>query len=122
MTGQALSDCPIPVKLTIARDGEQALTILSEAAYDPDLIILDLNLPKISGHTVLERYQGQTKKAPVVVFSSSWNDADLDRAFALGVREYVLKPNDLDTFKTAVCRMIQKWTGGTKTESRKSVL
>jgi CheY-like chemotaxis protein len=66
-----------------------------------------LNTPKIPGHVLLQRYHG--KNAPIVVFSAYWNDVDLDRAFALGVREYVQKPSDLDAFKTAVCGMVQKW-------------
>jgi two-component system, chemotaxis family, response regulator Rcp1 len=107
LAGQALADCPIPVKLTVARDGEQALSILSDHDYKPDLIILDLNIPKIPGHVLLQRYPA--KKTPIVVFSAYWNDLDLDRAFALGVREYVQKPSDLDVFKAAVCGMVQKW-------------
>lgn len=104
---QALADLPIPVELLIAQDGEQALRLLSEREYKPDLIILDLNLPKIPGHVLLERYN--VKKTPIVVFSAYWNDVDLDRAFSLGVREYVQKPSDLDAFKTAVCGLVQKW-------------
>ncbi len=107
MVGQAVKDCPIPVKLIIARDGEQALSMLSEHGFEPDLIILDLNMPKIPGHVLLQRYDAKT--SPIVVFSAYWNDVDLDRAFALGVREYVQKPTDLEAFKTAVCGMIQKW-------------
>jgi CheY-like chemotaxis protein len=107
LAGQALADCPTPVKLTIARDGEQALSMLSERDYKPDLIILDLNIPKIPGHVLLQRYPA--KQTPIVVFSAYWNDVDLDRAFALGVREYVHKPMDLEAFKTAVCSMVQKW-------------
>lgn len=107
LVGQAVKDCPIPVKLTIARDGEQALSILAERGYGPDLIILDLNIPKIPGHVLLQRYDAKT--TPIVVFSAYWNDVDLDRAFALGVREYVQKPTDLEAFKTAVCGMIQRW-------------
>ena len=106
---QALKEFPLQVKLTTARDGQEALAILSRADYAPDLVILDLNLPKVSGHTVLERYQSELKKTPVVIFSSSWNDADLDRAFSRGAREYVQKPTDLDAFKTAFCGMIRKW-------------
>jgi two-component system, chemotaxis family, response regulator Rcp1 len=107
LVGQAVKDCPIPVKLTIARDGEQALSMLAERGFGLDLIILDLNIPKIPGHVLLQRYDAKT--TPIVVFSAYWNDVDLDRAFALGVREYVQKPTDLEAFKTAVCGMIQKW-------------
>ena len=107
LVGQAVKDCPMAVELTIARDGEQALFMLSERGFEPDLIILDLNMPKIPGHVLLQRYDAKT--TPIVVFSAYWNDVDLDRVFALGVREYVHKPTDLEAFKTAVCGMIQKW-------------
>jgi CheY-like chemotaxis protein len=107
LVSQALAECPVQANLTIARDGEQALAVLSQPDFKPALIILDLNIPKLPGHKLLQRYDANN--TPVIVFSSSWNDIDLDRAFALGVREYVHKPMDLDAFKTAVCRMIQKW-------------
>jgi CheY-like chemotaxis protein len=104
---EALAECPLQINLTIARDGEQALAILSEPDFKASLIILDLNIPKLPGHILLQRYDA--RKTPIVVFSSYWNDVDLDRAFALGVREYVHKPMELDAFKQAVCRMVQKW-------------
>lgn len=59
LVGQAVKDCPIPVKLIIARDGEQALIMLSERGFEPDLIILDLNMPKIPGHVLLQRYDAK---------------------------------------------------------------
>jgi two-component system, chemotaxis family, response regulator Rcp1 len=109
LVGQALADCPTPVHLHIARDGEQALQILAEPDYKPDLIILDLNIPKISGYAVLASYP--LKETPVVVFTASQNEADADRAFSLGAREFIHKPTDLDDYKTAVNGMVLKWTG-----------
>ncbi len=84
LVGQVLADCPTPVHLHIARDGEQALQMLGEPDYNPDLIILDLNIPKISGHAVLALYP--RKKARVVIFSASESEADLNRAFSLGAK------------------------------------
>jgi chemotaxis family two-component system response regulator Rcp1 len=107
LIGQALEECHIPVHLHIARDGEQALQILGESGFKPDLIILDLNIPRVSGHMVLSRYH--PKKTPVVVFTASENKADVDRAFSLGANEYVHKPMDLDDYKSTVCGMVQKW-------------
>jgi chemotaxis family two-component system response regulator Rcp1 len=107
LIGQALEECQIPVHLHIARDGEQALQILAESDFKPDLIILDLNIPRVSGHMVLSRYR--PKKTPVVVFTASENKADVDRAFSLGANEYVNKPMDLDDYKSTVCGMVQKW-------------
>jgi two-component system, chemotaxis family, response regulator Rcp1 len=107
LIGQALEEGQVGVHLHIARDGEQALRILSEPDFKLDLIILDLNIPRISGHTVLSLYH--PKKTPVVVFTASENKADIDRAFSLGADEFVHKPMDLDVYKTTVRYMIQKW-------------
>src|ERR1700677_2596301 len=107
LIGQALEECQIRVHLHIARDGEQALQILGESDFKPDLIILDLNIPRVSGHTVLSLYR--PKKTPVVVFTASENEADIERAFSLGADEFVHKPMDLDVYKTTVRYMIQKW-------------
>lgn len=117
---QALVHCATRVNLKIAHDGEQAISILSQPDYKPSLIILDLNLPKISGHVLLERYRAA--KTPIVVFSAYWNDIDLDRAFGLGVREYVHKPMDLEAFKIAVCGMIQKWALGPNDAPNEAVI
>jgi chemotaxis family two-component system response regulator Rcp1 len=110
LVGQALADCPTPVDLHMARDGEQALQILEQPDFKPDLIILDLKIPKISGYTVLALQPPKKNKTPVVVFTASENEADVSRAFSLGARDFVHKPMDLDEYKVAVSRMIQKWT------------
>jgi two-component system, chemotaxis family, response regulator Rcp1 len=107
LIGQALEEGQVRVHLHIARDGEQALKILSELDFKLDLIILDLNIPRISGHTALSLYY--PKNTPVVVFTASENEADIERAFSLGADEFVHKPMDLDVYKTTVCSMIQKW-------------
>src|SRR5712675_1470735 len=91
LVGQALADCPTPVHLHIARDGEQALQFLEQPDFKPDLIILDLNIPKMSGYAVLALYPLK-KKTPVVVFSASENDADVSRSLSLGAREFIHKP------------------------------
>ncbi len=110
LVGQALTEGNLSVHLNIARDGEQALQILGEPGYKPDLIILDLNIPKISGFTVLATYP--LKKTPVVVFTASHNKADADRAKSLGADEYVHKPLDLDAYKTTVTGMVRRWVPG----------
>jgi two-component system, chemotaxis family, response regulator Rcp1 len=109
LTGQIVAESSLPIKLVIARDGVQALVMLADPAFQPALIILDLNIPLISGHIVLER--NQRKDIPVVIFSVSSDENEARRALALGAREYVQKPTDLDAYKQAVLRMITKWTG-----------
>jgi chemotaxis family two-component system response regulator Rcp1 len=109
LIGQALAESPTSIHLHIARDGEQALHILENRDFVPDLIILDLNIPRISGYGVLASHA--LKKTPVVVFSASENEADVDRVLSLGAKEFVHKPLDLDDYKSAVTGMIQKWVG-----------
>jgi len=104
---QALADCTTPINLHIARDGEQALLLLTNPYFKPDLILLDLNIPRITGLALLERWQSLT--TPVVVFSSSLNEAEHNRVMALGAREFVPKPTDIQAFTDAVCRIVEKW-------------
>jgi CheY-like chemotaxis protein len=107
LTGQIVAESPVPIKLVIARDGVQALSILNDPGFQPALIILDLNIPLISGHAVLER--NPRKEIPVVIFSVSSDERDVQRALALGAREYVQKPMNLQAYKNAVLGIIEKW-------------
>jgi CheY-like chemotaxis protein len=108
LTGQIVAEyVRPPKKLVIARDGIQALMMLSDPAFEPVLIILDLSLPMVSGLEVLER--NPRKDIPVVIFSASFNDSDVDRAFASGALAYVQKPMDFVRYKNAVLEIIDKW-------------
>jgi two-component system, chemotaxis family, response regulator Rcp1 len=106
LTSQTLLREPIPITLHTARDGEQALQMLTDGRFKPDLVLLDLNIPKVSGTSVLARCQ---IPAPVVVFSSATNPAEIDRCIALGAREFVHKPSDLLEFEEVVLRIVRKW-------------
>ena len=101
---QVLAPCPVAFKLHIARDGEQALQMLADPNLKLDLIILDLNLPRITGLGVLERYH--SKDIPVMVFTVSWRQTDREFALALGASEYIRKPTDLQVFSDVVCEMV----------------
>ena len=105
---QVLADASVPVTLHIARDGQQAMTMLDSADFQPALIILDLNIPRIPGPSLLEQWRASN--IPVVVFSASLNDAERARALALGAREFIEKPNDVDEFIRAVRGIIDRWS------------
>ena len=107
LTQQAMAELQVSVKITVARDGEQALIMLSDQDFKPDLIILDLNIPRISGLGFLERYK--QRDAPIVVFSSSQNAVEIQRALDLGAHEYVEKPSNLEAFNAVIRGMIRKW-------------
>jgi len=104
----ALEDCTKPVKVHFAKDGTEALEMLSQRTFD--LVILDVNLPGLSGYEVLE--QIDPKRMPVVMFSVSSNEADAKRALELGAREFVHKPTGLEVYKHAVLRMLETWVPG----------
>jgi len=107
LASQMLADAPVPVKLHIARDGAQALHMLSGEQLKPDVVILDLNLPEIDGLRVMEQYH--PADVPIVVFSSSTRESDKLLAKALGACEYIVKPSDLDAFRDAIWGMVQRW-------------
>jgi chemotaxis family two-component system response regulator Rcp1 len=104
---QAFDWCSTPVNYHLARDGEEALQMLRSKAFDPDLVILDLTLPKRSGYEVLEQYHPDN--VPVVVFSASEKEADARRSVELGAREFIRKPDGFKAYVAAVQEMIEKW-------------
>jgi CheY-like chemotaxis protein len=86
---------------------------LADPNLKANLILLDLNLPRLTGFGVLERYH--PKEIPVVVFSASSMETDKELAFALGASDYVEKPNDLQQFADVVCEIVEKWGGQAET-------
>ena len=100
LTSEALRDGPIGVDITHARDGEEALAILQTAAGDPlpDLVLLDLNLPRLSGREVLAAIREDARLAnlPVVVLTGSNAPSDIRGVHQLRADGYVRKPTDFD--------------------------
>jgi CheY-like chemotaxis protein len=109
---QILQQQRIPIQVHVARDGAQALFMLAEGRFQPDLILLDLNLPMVSGSWFLERSKPE---APVVVFSSSSNPADIQDSTELGAKEFVQKPSDLQEYAERVSRIVRDWLPVTRT-------
>ncbi|MDQ2945786.1 MAG: response regulator [Acidobacteriota bacterium] len=105
----ALKEAGIVLRLCRVSDGEQALSFLQKLgsyqnAPTPDLVLLDLNLPKINGLEVLAEVRAnQTLNSiPVIVFTSSSLASDRRKSLALGAQEYITKPSSLDSFLEAV--------------------
>lgn len=96
------------MEITVAEDGEKGLSLLTQGRVQPDLVILDLSLPKVSGVSLLEQYHPK-ETAPVIVFSSTWSETEIRQALSLGAREVVHKPVDIRSFREAVCGIVRKW-------------
>jgi len=109
MTREAFEDNKINNTLHVVRDGQEALDFLYRAgpyadAPRPDLILLDLNLPKYDGRQVLQRIKSDEALAhiPVVVLTTSSAEEDILRSYRLHANAYVTKPVGLDQFIAAV--------------------
>jgi len=102
---QALDTHQLPHELHVVRDGDEALEFISRmdspgGTPRPDLLLLDLNLPKIEGPRVLAEFRKHPRCAvtPVIIISSSSAKRDREQLAALGVDRYFIKPSDLDEF------------------------
>jgi two-component system response regulator len=92
----------------VVRDGVEALDFLFGAGSDadgkmphaPGLILLDLKLPRLDGHELLQRIKGnpRTSGIPVIVLTSSGDERDVMRTYELGVNSYMVKPLDFEQF------------------------
>ncbi len=111
LTLAAFKEAGIRVQFVVAKDGLEALKHLSSAEELPAVILLDLNLPKLSGHEVLERIRSdaRTKTIPVVILSSSIEPEDLVRCYALGANSFVRKPVDFAQFLDTARLMGRYW-------------
>jgi CheY-like chemotaxis protein len=103
---QALAGERCRISIHVAVDGQQALEILAARQFKPDLIILDLNLPKVSGLSFLERCQ---LDVPVVVFTALTGPRNQLRSLELGVKEFVQKSTDLGEYVSQVSQIVRDW-------------
>jgi CheY-like chemotaxis protein len=102
---EALAAHNISHELFVVRDGGEALQFVARMGTDgqtpcPDLMLLDLNLPKVDGPAILAEFRKHPEciQTPVVVISSSDAPKDRDRIHALGVAHYFRKPSDLEAY------------------------
>jgi CheY-like chemotaxis protein len=114
LTRRALSQNKIGNPLVVARDGAEALELLLGAnghSVKPALILLDLQLPKVDGLTVLKRLRDdpRTKLTPVVVLTSSKAEQDVVAGYNLHANSYIRKPVDFDQFTEAVRQIGLYW-------------
>ncbi len=112
----ALAKGPVRHRLTLVRDGQEALDFLRRVgrfarAPRPDLILLDLLLPKLDGLGVLAQVRADLalQTIPVVVLTSSDEVEDRLRSEQLGVESYITKPVDLDKFLVVVQELRRFW-------------
>jgi CheY-like chemotaxis protein len=119
LTLRALKKSQIGNRVVVTRDGAAALDYLfsrgTHAARDPreapQVVLLDLNLPKLGGLDVLRaiRADERTRRLPVVILTSSKEDRDLTEGYDLGANSYIVKPVDFTQFADAVRQLGLYW-------------
>lgn len=108
---RALSRTRPDVPLQVATNGVEAVEAMADGAPLPSLVLLDLKLPRMSGLEVLEWMRSQPRLGHVraVVLTSSSQDSDIRRAYALGAVSYIVKPVDSALLQEAVADMAAYW-------------
>ncbi|WP_025227476.1 response regulator [Fimbriimonas ginsengisoli] len=120
LTLRAMRQSEVPNIIRVARDGAEAIDHLFGAGAGkrlPDLVLLDLKLPKISGLEVLQRIRSEptTKTLPIVVLTSSDEERDIVESYSLGANSYIRKPVDFDEFIDAVKQLGLYWLSMNRT-------
>ncbi len=112
---EALKETPVPVQITLAQDGVEAMEYLRSTelgnSVRPDLVLLDLNLPRKNGREVLAEVKSSPglKQIPVLVMTSSRADEDIAQAYSLNANCYITKPGDLQEYINVVRAIEDFW-------------
>ncbi len=119
LTLDAFKEAHFGNSIHVCADGEEALNyLLGNGQYSdrdqfplPDLILLDLNLPKVNGHEVLKEIKAKPflKRIPVVVLTSSKDEGDRARSYDSGVNSYLVKPVSFEGFLQVVKEVADYW-------------
>jgi two-component system response regulator len=119
ITLQALKEGNMYPQTMVVRDGQEAIEYIFKIGKfsdrqtgNPQVILLDLKLPKIDGLEVLQkiRENPSTKNIPVVILTSSQLETDLISSYNYGANSFILKPLDLDKFNTVIQHFLYYWS------------
>ena len=119
LTLRAFRKANVANRIEVARDGAEALDFLfgtgayagRDVSHTPQVVLLDLKLPRLSGIEVLQRIRGdrRTKLTPVVILTSSKEEQDRIRGYSLGANSYICKPVDMLQFTESVKQLGLYW-------------
>src|SRR5262249_52811938 len=114
LTKRAFSKCKLFNSILLAHDAEEVMELMQhwEAGEPaPDLVLLDLNLPKVNGLEILRRLKNhqQFKAIPVIMLTSSIEERDIQEAYHLGANSYIVKPMDFARFVEVAAQIAGYW-------------
>jgi CheY-like chemotaxis protein len=118
LTQEAFKESQLPIVLSVVTDGVAGMNFLRrnppyEEAPTPDLILLDLNLPKRDGRELLKdvKTDDNLRSIPIVILTTSTAEQDILRSYSLHVNSYINKPVDFDKFFDIIQKIEQFWLG-----------
>jgi CheY-like chemotaxis protein len=119
LTQRAFQQAGLPHDLRVVRDGDEALAYLhregaykeTETAPRPDVILLDLNLPRMGGHELLRKVKQDSrfKQVPIIVLTTSERPDDVRLAYDAGANAYLLKPVEFNRFTEVIGQLGKFW-------------
>ena len=125
LTTEALEEGKISNSISVVRDGWEAIQFLDqkeeyESSEQPDLVLLDINLPKVNGHEVLKHIKtdDELKHIPVVMLTTSSDEVDIQKSYDNYVNCYITKPVEVDSFIEAVSTIEDFWISIVQLPSR----
>ena len=109
---RAISSLKLPHKIIEANNGEEALELLQEKDNIPDIILLDLNMPKINGIEFLTILKNDEtlKYVPTIILTTSSNERDLIACYEIGIAGYVLKPLKYEEYVSKIEKLLEYWS------------
>lgn len=109
---RVLSTLDLKHKIVEANNGEEALSILKEKEIIPDIIVLDLNMPKINGIEFLSILKADEylKYIPAIILTTSNNRKDILECYKIGIAGYLLKPLKYDDYVVGIKHLIEYWS------------
>ena len=123
LTMEAFEEWDTSNKITVAKDGQAAIDFFSRDNKNtilPDIILLDINLPKKNGHEVLKFIKGaeKLKHIPVIILTTSSSVVDINLAYNNQANCYITKPNEVDTFQKVVSAIEAFWVSTVRLPSK----
>jgi CheY-like chemotaxis protein len=127
LTKEALEEAKILTSLTVVRDGKEAIDFVSRTgkytgAALPDLVLLDVNLPKKNGHEVLQYIKGdeELKHIPVIMLTTSSSERDIKLSYNNYANSFITKPVNVNDFLSVITAMENYWISIVKLPTKKS--
>lgn len=116
LTFEAFEESRIKTQISVVRNGKDALDfVFKKGAFvnapRPDLILLDINLPILNGHEVLQAIKKDEnfRKIPIIMLTTSSNQSDINKAYEYHANSYVTKPLDMHEFLQAIIKIEEFW-------------